>query len=39
MRVGNDHVKKVTTRQLHRKFNLTTFDDGETVEDYTLRQS
>jgi hypothetical protein len=36
MRVGDDRVKKATAQQLHRKFDLTTFDDGETVEDYTL---
>jgi hypothetical protein len=39
MRVGDDYVKKVTTQQLHRKFDLVTFDDGETVEDYVLRLS
>jgi hypothetical protein len=39
MRVGDDRVKKKTTQQLHRKFDLTTFDDGETIEDYTLRLS
>jgi hypothetical protein len=26
-------------QQLHQKFNLTTFDDGETVEDYALHLS
>jgi hypothetical protein len=36
MRVGDDHMKKVMAQQLHRKFNLATFDDGETVEDYAL---
>jgi hypothetical protein len=39
MRVGDDRVKKVTVQQLRRKFNLTMFDDGETVEDYALRLS
>jgi hypothetical protein len=39
MRVGDDYVKKVTTQQLRRKFDLVTFDDGETVEDYVLRLS
>jgi hypothetical protein len=36
MRVGDECVKKATTQQLRRKFNLTTFDNGETVEDYAL---
>jgi hypothetical protein len=39
MRVGDDYVKKVMTQQLRRKFDLVTFDDGETVEDYVLRLS
>jgi hypothetical protein len=39
MRVGDDHVMKATTQQLCRKFDLTMFDDGETVEDYALRLS
>jgi hypothetical protein len=39
MRVGDDHMKKATTQQLRLMFNLTTFDDGETVEDYELRLS
>jgi hypothetical protein len=39
MRVGDDHVKKATTQQLRWKFNLATFDDGETVENYALRLS
>jgi hypothetical protein len=39
MRVDDDHVKKATAQQLRRKFDLTTFDDGETVEDYALRLS
>jgi hypothetical protein len=33
MRVDDDRVKKVTTQQLRQKFDLTTFDDGETVKD------
>jgi hypothetical protein len=36
MRVGDDRMKKATTQQLYRKFDLATFDDGETVEDYAL---
>jgi hypothetical protein len=36
MRVGDDRVKKVTVQQLRRKFDLITFDDGETIEDYAL---
>jgi hypothetical protein len=32
-------VKKAMVQQLHQKFNLTTFDDGETIEDYALRLS
>jgi hypothetical protein len=39
MRVGYDRVKKATAQQLRRKFDLTTLDDGETVEVYTLRLS
>jgi hypothetical protein len=39
LRVSDDRVKKATTKQLGRKFNLATFDDGETVEDYALRLS
>jgi hypothetical protein len=39
MRVGDDRVKKATAQQLHQKFDLTTFDDSETVEDYALRLS
>jgi hypothetical protein len=39
MRVSDDRVKKVTTQQLHQKFDLATFDDGETIEDYALRLS
>jgi hypothetical protein len=39
MRVGDDRVKKATTQQLRRKFNLVMFDDGEIIEDYALRLS
>ena len=37
MRIGNDRVKKSTAVQLRRKFDLATFSDGETIEDYVLR--
>jgi hypothetical protein len=36
MRVGDDRVKKVMMQQLRWKFDLTTFDDGDTIEDYAL---
>jgi hypothetical protein len=36
MRVDDDRVKKAMAQQLRWKFDLTTFDDGETVEDYVL---
>jgi hypothetical protein len=36
MRVDDDRVKKVMAQQLRQKFDFTTFDDGETVEDYAL---
>jgi hypothetical protein len=39
MRVGDDRVKKATMQQLRWKFDLATFDDGETVEDYALHLS
>jgi DNA-directed RNA polymerase specialized sigma24 family protein len=39
MRVSNDHVKKATAQQLRQKFDLATFDDGKTVEDYAPRFS
>jgi hypothetical protein len=39
MRVSDDRVKKATMQQLHRKFDLATFNDGETVEDCVLRLS
>ncbi|RLM64825.1 uncharacterized protein C2845_PM16G05230 [Panicum miliaceum] len=37
MRVGNDPMKKSAAVTLRRKFNLATFNDGESVEDYALR--
>jgi hypothetical protein len=36
MCVGDGRVRKSTTQQLRRKFDLDTCDDGETVEDYAL---
>jgi hypothetical protein len=39
MRVGDDCVKKAMMQQLHQKFDLTMFDDDETIEDYVLRLS
>jgi hypothetical protein len=40
MRVGDDRVKKaMTQQQLHQKFDLATFDDGDTIEDYAPRLS
>ena len=36
MRIRDDRVKKSTAQQLHRKFDLASFDDGETVEEYAL---
>jgi hypothetical protein len=39
MRVSDDRVKKVTTQELRQKFDVATFDDGESVEDYALRMS
>jgi hypothetical protein len=36
MRVGDDHVKKAMAQLLHQKFDLITFDNGETIEDYAL---
>jgi hypothetical protein len=32
-------VKKAMAWQLHQKFDLAKFDDGEIVEDYALRLS
>jgi hypothetical protein len=39
MRVGDDRVKKAMMQQLCQKFELATFDDGETVENYALHLS
>jgi hypothetical protein len=39
MRIGDDRVKKAMVQQLRQKFNLSTFNDGETVEDYVLHLS
>jgi hypothetical protein len=39
MRVGDDSMKKMTAQQLHRKFDIATFDDIETIEDYALHLS
>jgi hypothetical protein len=36
MRISDDRVKKVTSQQLHRMYNLTAFEDREIVEDYAL---
>jgi hypothetical protein len=36
MRASDDHVKKVMSQQQRWKFDLITFDDGETIEDYVL---
>jgi hypothetical protein len=36
-RVGDGHVKKNTTQQLHREFELAAFKDDEFVEDFMLR--
>jgi hypothetical protein len=36
IRVDDDRVKKAMTQQLRQKFDLTTFNDSETVEDYAL---
>jgi hypothetical protein len=37
MRIGDDRVRKSTAQQLRRKFDLASFDDGKTVEEYALR--
>jgi hypothetical protein len=39
MWVSDDRVKKATTQQLRRKFDLAMFNDGEIVEDCVLRLS
>lgn len=36
MHDGDDRVKKNTAQRLRREFDLGTFKDGETVEDYAL---
>jgi hypothetical protein len=36
IRIDDNHVKKATVQQLCRKFDLATFDDGESIEDYAL---
>jgi hypothetical protein len=36
MRVDDDRVKKAMAQQLRRKFDLATFDDGETIKHYAL---
>jgi hypothetical protein len=38
MRVGVDRVKKATVQQLRQKFDLATFDDGDTVEDCAMTE-
>jgi hypothetical protein len=38
-RVSDDRVKKATVQQLCQKFDLATFNDDETIEDYALRLS
>jgi hypothetical protein len=37
LRVGDDRVRKNTAQQLLHEFELATFKDGESVEDYALR--
>lgn len=37
MRIGNERVRKSTAEQLHRKFDLAAFENGESFEDYALR--
>jgi hypothetical protein len=37
MRVGDDRVKENSAQQLRREFELASFKDGETVEDFALR--
>jgi hypothetical protein len=36
MRVSDNFMKKATTQQLCRKFDLATFNDGEIIKDYVL---
>jgi hypothetical protein len=37
LRVGDDRMKKDAVVLLRRKFDLATFNDGESVEDFALR--
>jgi hypothetical protein len=37
MRVGDERVKENSAQQLRREFELATFKDSETVEDFALR--
>jgi hypothetical protein len=36
MRVGDEHVKENSAQELRQEFELATFKDGETVEDFAL---
>ncbi|XP_078447012.1 uncharacterized protein LOC144715880 [Wolffia australiana] len=37
MRIGDDRVRKTSAQNLRRQFDLMTFKEGESVEDYALR--
>jgi hypothetical protein len=37
LRVGDDRMKKTVAMLLQRKFDLATFNDGWSIEDFTLR--
>ncbi|XP_078438588.1 uncharacterized protein LOC144709056 [Wolffia australiana] len=37
MRIGDDRVRKMSAQNLRRQFDLATFKEGESVEDYALR--
>jgi hypothetical protein len=37
LRVGDDRMKKSAAVQLRRKFDMATFNDGKSVEDFALR--
>ncbi|XP_078446878.1 uncharacterized protein LOC144715771 [Wolffia australiana] len=37
MRIGDDRVRKTSAQNLRRQFDLATFKEGESVEDYALR--
>jgi hypothetical protein len=39
MRIGDDHVRKVTAQQLPRQFNLVASCEDESVEDYLMHLS